>query len=515
MIRTALLGLIAWPVVLLLLIEAASAADPWTKATVKIYPKSADLKLYGDDKKFSPQVTGNVYDIQWPAKASKADGSWLLLEDNSSTPPKAGWANKRDLIKMDLDDPSTTNDAGNEYTSELQKLAGEVPITEALLTKQATFYWLRGIYWSDSQQDQPEHAIRDFAAAIEVAFQSSAQPHSPTLDSDGYMDFELRLLPPIGNDGALAPPTQRFPGLADSYLRLAILAAAGTAHEDLIDECFQGAERIFAFPGLPATQPKPVPAKLYVYWAETIMLAFSNPSAASFLDLSVPEFAKVLLRKAQRQNPTHYASYLALGDVSLTVSRTFRSPVDLLETVFRRPNTRKADLETALGWFTQACRWNEDSVEAFRDKGKSLRLLAGFPQSDNEREAKLKEAFAALDWALSLKNYRDDVLSLEEMARVCGDLADFYESRGQFPIDLHRAIYYFAQASRFAAKGAEPGTRDEDADQVLAGQMTLYYSARGKILREVRLTREEFDSLINLPLAPAPDYPSALSTSHF
>jgi hypothetical protein len=131
-------------------------------------------------------------------------------------------------------------------------------------------------------------------------------------------------------------------------------------------------------------------------------------------------------------------------------------------------------------------------------------LLAGLQTTGDEQEKKLQDAFDSLEWALSLSNYRDDVASLQEMALTCGDLGDFYESRGQSSLDESRAIYYYTQAEHFAKRGADPGTRDEDADQVFIKQLWLYYSAWVKILGGQQPTNEEFDSLINLDMIAAP-----------
>jgi hypothetical protein len=487
------------------------ASDPWTKPKVKIYPKSGDVILRGTESRVGPERAGTVYDIGWPVKALKVDGSWILIQDSGgySNPPVIGWVNKEELTRADLDDPPTADDAGNYYTNELQKLSeGKDSLT---LGKRATLQWLRGIYWADPAQEQYHPAAKDYVEAIENALGVGRCP--PSLASNKCAQAVSGLVKGKSDVDLLAV-IQRFPGIADAYLRLGMLSASKP--EGPWEACFEAAKRLFELAQKTEFRRSGIPSQLYVAWAEAIMSCYRPERDAMAKWLAV-KLATSKLSEALKGNKTWSGIYLAQGDIFLTISKGDYPPNGLLE----RPNPRAlADtLRQAVTWYAHACRWDEDSADAFRKRGEALRLLAG---SEDWRSAcreaqipaagaqftRLEEALNSLNWALNLKNYRDDGASLQTIAGIYGDLAEFYKSgppletdsggRMDDRVQKMYAIENFTRACRAAKRGASPSNRDDGTDTSLLEQLALYYSWAANKLAGKCCTPEEEANIITL-----------------
>jgi hypothetical protein len=105
-------------------------------------------------------VTGNVYQIQWPATATKTEGGWLWIVDDGgcSVPPAHGWVRKDVMLK--LTDKDGVVDAYAFYMTEL----GRYPDP-----KLAPFWlhWLLGITLESRNDTKDTNiAIKEYWRAI-------------------------------------------------------------------------------------------------------------------------------------------------------------------------------------------------------------------------------------------------------------------------------------------------------------------------------------------------------------
>ncbi len=93
MLRTNL-RLIVWSA-LGLWAAAATAADPWQGA--RIMPKSDQVLL-----RTGQEITGDVYQIEWPANVERIEGQWLFVSDQGAigVPATSGWVRKDDVLKL-------------------------------------------------------------------------------------------------------------------------------------------------------------------------------------------------------------------------------------------------------------------------------------------------------------------------------------------------------------------------------------------------------------------------------
>ena len=94
MLRT-ILRLILWSV-FGLWTAGACAADPWQNC--RIMPKSNQLML-----RDGQEMTGDVYQIAWPASVERIEGQWLKVVDHGGyrVPAASGWVSKDDVLKFD------------------------------------------------------------------------------------------------------------------------------------------------------------------------------------------------------------------------------------------------------------------------------------------------------------------------------------------------------------------------------------------------------------------------------
>ncbi|HEX3999006.1 MAG TPA: hypothetical protein VHX65_10680 [Pirellulales bacterium] len=111
----------------------------------QVMPKSDHVQLYknlGDTD--SVDV---IYQIEWPAMASAANGLWVQLKDSgayaTAKKPIKGWVRSDQLVKLES--------APNEYANHLNDPDAGV------------YYWLNGIYWES--QGSPDVAITNFEQA--------------------------------------------------------------------------------------------------------------------------------------------------------------------------------------------------------------------------------------------------------------------------------------------------------------------------------------------------------------
>ena len=89
------LRLVLWGV-LGLWAAAACAADPWQNC--RIMPKSDQLLL-----RVGREITGDVYQIAWPATVERIEGQWLWIADHGGyrVPAVSGWVSKDEVLKFD------------------------------------------------------------------------------------------------------------------------------------------------------------------------------------------------------------------------------------------------------------------------------------------------------------------------------------------------------------------------------------------------------------------------------
>ena len=68
---------------------------PWQNC--QIMPKSDRLLL-----RVGGQVTGNVYQIPWPAAVQHIEGQWLWISDDGGydVPAISGWVSKDEVLKV-------------------------------------------------------------------------------------------------------------------------------------------------------------------------------------------------------------------------------------------------------------------------------------------------------------------------------------------------------------------------------------------------------------------------------
>src|ERR1017187_9534725 len=81
-------GLVMWA-------AAACASDPWQNS--RIMPKSDQLLLHSGQ-----EITGDVYQIAWPATFERTEGHWLWVSDKGAyyMPATSGWISKDDVVKV-------------------------------------------------------------------------------------------------------------------------------------------------------------------------------------------------------------------------------------------------------------------------------------------------------------------------------------------------------------------------------------------------------------------------------
>jgi tetratricopeptide (TPR) repeat protein len=113
----------------------------------KIMPKSDAVPL-----RVNGGVSGNVFNIQWPAVVKTVDGNWLWVEDDGGTSPAGGWLRSDDVVLF--------NGALNHINSRL-----------ATGSQSSGLYWLRGICWESAQEF--DLAAKDYQAALRT------QPMNP------------------------------------------------------------------------------------------------------------------------------------------------------------------------------------------------------------------------------------------------------------------------------------------------------------------------------------------------
>jgi Flp pilus assembly protein TadD len=123
--------------------EQFAAADNWVGR--RILPKSDSALLM-----VGGQAVGDASGIHWPAAVTKANGSWLWVEDDGSTsfPRVAGWLRYDQVVPMNL--------ALDYFNGRLLEGADD-----------GGLYWLRGICWES--QSEFELARSDYQSAVTKA----------------------------------------------------------------------------------------------------------------------------------------------------------------------------------------------------------------------------------------------------------------------------------------------------------------------------------------------------------
>ncbi len=166
---------------------AASAADPWQNA--RIMPKSDQVLL-----RCGREVTGDAYQIAWPAAVERIEGQWLRVTDQGGycVPPVSGWVRKDEVLKLNQ---------ANSYYTDLLKTADSPWI-----------HWLVGICLEE--QKESATAQEEFLKGLDAV--------------------------PGDNDGVWMA-VQANPNRLDAAVRLERLKVAGTKSSD---EALAAANRI-------------------------------------------------------------------------------------------------------------------------------------------------------------------------------------------------------------------------------------------------------------------------------
>jgi hypothetical protein len=455
------------------------AADPWRSA--QALPKDAGkLELRGNEKRPGSEVAGNAFQIAWPARVQKIDGQWILIGDTGgyTVPPIKGWVRKDEMICIRDDGETTGEDASQYYSNKMLETTDP--------TVMAGLLWLRGLYWESQQETQI--AARDYSAAIRSAFGQSVDP-SATVSSV----IEL-YRPEQGAEGA-QEAMNRFPGLADVYLRLARLSAKNvetgrTTVAELNPASIQSsvsqhwktyfacAEALFRMRSSAAGTPSRVPA-LDTDWADalaadyerlvaerpasdkrikTSMTAHRTPAGdAKTADASatnssneieaVAAQADTMYRNALAANPSWSNALLGRGKLLMAKAHSLSSAKGT------KPSAdSQALMVEAAQQYTLAIQLEPKSRQAFRGRAEAYQTLAGHPlmrKRYSERCRCLSQAAQSADTASQLGRDRDPSC-LELLAQVI-------ESEGEIYNELKapkNAATLFKQASYYWQEAA-------------------------------------------------------------
>lgn len=451
----------------MLLCTCATADD--TLQGMKIMPKSVELRLQNGNS-----VTGDVYQIAWPAVVVRTRGRWLWIEDDGgySKPAVGGWVYTDDIIPVDR--------TGSYYTERLR--AGD----------QAWLYWLRGIYWED--QGKTGVAQADYLEAERIANLAAAQTAGAV--SSPLDDVEIRL-------GRLAAKEQYDNGQG----RLV------TAKRPEWEQYFCRARNI------KADRPQ-----LYMDWGDALSQACScgqngpasaGPSTSATTNaskLTAESIATPSSNSTAKSSPAASAANNPIGDSTVQcncVPSELQSPASLATAIatkapdqadgfekealgqyevagyysthwWRVPYSEaelllgrcdkpsKADermervekyattprLAKAQDLFNQSIRWNANVSQAYADLGETMRLRteidrlasATNPSAANPDAtipptdlARLEEARESATTACVLSSYRD-YRSLRTLAQIYADLEDYSQALNYAERALEAAV---------------------------------------------------------------------------
>jgi hypothetical protein len=454
------------------------ASDPWRSA--QALPKDpATLMLRGNATRPGTEVAGSAYQIVWPARVQKIDGQWILIGDTGgyTVPPLKGWVRKDDMLCIRDDGESSGEDPSQYYSTKMLETTDPAAL--------ASLQWLRGLYWEAQQETQI--AARDYSAAIRGAFGQSADP-SATVGSV----IEL-FRPEQGAEGA-QEAINRFPGLADAYLRLARLSAKSaetgqTAIAELNPDSIQSsvnqhwktyfacAEALFRMRSASTGTPMRVPA-LDTEWADALAADYERLLAErassekkiktsmishrmQAAEAKTPEpaandqsneiqaaaaQADLLYRNAIAANPSWSNALMGRGKLLMVKAKA------LSISKGAKPSESQALIVEAAQQYTLAIQLDPKSRQAFRGRAEAYQSLASHPQLRkrySERCRCLSQAAQSADTASQLGRDRDPAC-LELLAQVI-------ESEGEIYNELKapkNAATLFKQASYYWQEAA-------------------------------------------------------------
>jgi hypothetical protein len=500
------------------------AADQWKSA--QALPKDpGTLVLRGNATRPGNEVVGNAYQIAWPARIQKIIGQWVLIGDTGgySVPPIKGWVRKDDLICIRDDGESSGEDPSQFISSKMLETTDPAALAGLL--------WLRGLYWESQQETQV--AARDYAAAIRCAFGQS-------FDATGTVGSVVELYrPEQGAEGA-QDAANRFPGLADVYLRLARLSAKNAeSGQSAVAELNPGnipasisqhwktyfacADALFRMRSAAAGTPMRVPA-LDTDWADALAADYqrliaaksasekrvktsmishrmqtrdTTPAAPSATDASneidaVGNQADALYKNALTANPSWSSALMGRGKLLMTKAKALSNAKGAKPTA-----DSQALMMEAAQQYTLAIQLEPKSRQAFRGRAEAYQSLAGHPQMKKrymERCRCLSQAAQSADTASQLGRDRDPAC-LELLAQVI-------ESEGEIYNELKapkNAATFFKQASYYWQEAAGCPNADRAS---LQDKMT---ACRKKIGAQETLVAESSRALEDAP--PEPQLP--------
>ena len=500
------------------------AADPWRSA--QTLPKDpATLMLRGNATRPGNETAGNAYQIAWPARVQKIDGQWILIGDSGgyTVPPLKGWVRKDEMICIRDDGETTGEDPSQYYSNKMLETTDPAAI--------AGLAWLRGLYWESQQETQI--AARDYSAAIRGAFGQSVDP-SATVSS------VVELFRPEQGSAGAQEAMNRFPGLADAYLRLARLSAKSaetgrTAIAELDPASIQStvsqhwktyfacAEVLFPMRSSTVGTPSRVPA-LDTAWADALVADYerllaertapdkkiktsmishrtpagdAKPAEPSASDQSneieaVAAQADRLYRNALAANSSWSNALLGRGKLLMTKAKALSTSKGTKATI----ESQAALMLEAAQQYTLAVQLEPKSRQAFRGRAEAYQSLAGHPllkKRYSERCRCLSQAAQSADTASQLGRDRDPSC-LELLAQVI-------ESEGEIYNELKapkNAATFFKQASYYWQEAAACPNADRASIQ------DKMAACRKKIGDQQTLVAE---SSRDLEAAPEPQLP--------
>ncbi|HEV8003539.1 MAG TPA: hypothetical protein VGP63_26990, partial [Planctomycetaceae bacterium] len=422
------------------------------------------------------------------------------------------------------DDGETTGeDASQYYSNKLLETTDPAAI--------AGLAWLRGLYWESQQETQI--AARDYSAAIRGAFGQSVDP-SATVSS------VVELFRPEQGSAGAQEAMNRFPGLADAYLRLARLSAKSaetgrTAIAELDPASIQStvsqhwktyfacAEVLFPMRSSTVGTPSRVPA-LDTAWADALVADYerllaertapdkkiktsmishrtqagdAKPAEPSASDQSneieaVAAQADRLYRNALAANSSWSNALLGRGKLLMTKAKALSTSKGTKPTI----ESQAALMLEAAQQYTLAVQLEPKSRQAFRGRAEAYQSLAGHPllkKRYSERCRCLSQAAQSADTASQLGRDRDPSC-LELLAQVI-------ESEGEIYNELKapkNAATFFKQASYYWQEAAACPNADRASIQ------DKMAACRKKIGDQQTLVAE---SSRDLEAAPEPQLP--------
>ncbi len=422
---------------------AAWAGQSWQGA--RVMPKSDQFQLQVEGR-----VTGDVYQVAWPATVEKTEGRWLWIRDEGgySSPGAAGWVYADDVLKLD--------DAREFYSNQLQT------------APTAFVFWLRELqsaYW-ESQRELGV-ALNDYNQALELGLDNRLDDvrirlgrlTSQSVLESGHGKFDETEKKKWEDHFDAAQAMYRAihgPQADRPQLHLEWGNALSTACQ-----CSQNrANGIEPKRAPPAAKAPAVDAKnpdSGTKGTETVAKPPAAGAAPSLVETLRTQAADQFVQ-AEKFNPHWWRVPFARAE--LLLDRCGReSDIGRIEP---KPDAAADSLREAAAYFSVAISLNPNSPDAYRDRGEALRLAfeVSHPSAPGttpegakrvrQGALELVEAKQSISKACQM-TYNRQSSSLRAMAEVCGAMTD-YENALKFAT---RASEYCPEENRGKMKGLQ------------------------------------------------------------